>query len=286
MWITTADIDRIAVHDLGGSGPPILFCHATGFHGLVWQAVSAELSDSVHGISFDQRGHGDSGLPQDLDLDWSGFARDALAVVGSLGLERPIGVGHSSGATVLLLAEQLQPGTFAALYCYEPIIVPADPPLGPDPSNWLAAAARRRREVFRSKAEALASYSAKPPFSTWRPEVVAAYVDHGLAAQPDGMVTLRCQRDVEARVYEMASANNAFGRLAEVRCPVLVAAGADSESVTRAGIEVVARRLPLGRTEILASLGHFGPFEDPPAVSHSIRRFLNGLPGAGDASPV
>jgi len=65
-----ADGVAVAVHDLGGTGPPIVFAHATGLHGLVWRAVAAHLVDSFTCISFDERGHGDSGLPADPDFDW------------------------------------------------------------------------------------------------------------------------------------------------------------------------------------------------------------------------
>ena len=65
-----------------------------------------------------------------------------------LGIEHPYGFGHSSGGTAVLMAEQARPGTFAALYCYEPVLVAADPPLGPDRGSWLAEQARRRRATF------------------------------------------------------------------------------------------------------------------------------------------
>src|SRR5215210_4499717 len=115
--VTTADGVAIAVHHLGGSGPPVVMAHATGLHGLVWSPLAAALSDELTCIAFDQRGHGRSGDPPGLDFDWAGFGRDAIAVVDGLGLERPLGVGHSSGAAGLLLAEEARPGTFAGLYC-------------------------------------------------------------------------------------------------------------------------------------------------------------------------
>ncbi|MDQ6909370.1 MAG: alpha/beta fold hydrolase [Actinomycetota bacterium] len=140
--VMTSDGVEVAVHELGGSGAPVVLAHATGLHGMVWRPVATQVGPELRCVSFDQRGHGDSGAPPALDFDWRGFGLDALAVVGGLGLRRPFGVGHSSGAAGLLLAEEAAPGTFAALYCYEPVVVPADPPLGRDEANWLAAGAR------------------------------------------------------------------------------------------------------------------------------------------------
>ncbi|HEX2192861.1 MAG TPA: alpha/beta hydrolase [Acidimicrobiales bacterium] len=280
--VTAADGVAVAVHDLGGSGPPVVLAHATGLHGLVWRALAAQLADAFACTSFDERGHGDSGLPQDLDFDWRGFALDILAVVDRRPLRSgpasrrspPFAVGHSSGATALLLAEQARPGTFRAMYCYEPVVIPADPPLGRDIGNWLAAGARRRREVFASRKEARAHYRGKPPFDRWAPEALADYVEHGFADQPDGSVRLKCRGEHEALVYEMASAHDGFGRMAEVRCPVLVARGGDTEAMSPPALDGLVERLPDARAETLPGLGHFGPLEDPATVAKSIRAFF------------
>jgi len=253
--------------------------HATGLHGLVWGPVAVALADELTSVSFDQRGHGRSGSPPDLDFDWRGFGRDVLAVIDGLGLRRPFGVGHSSGAAGLLLAEQACPGTFAALYLYEPVVVPADPPLGRDEANWLAAGARRRRDVFESRQQAYDHYRSKGPFMNWNDVALRQYVDHGLVDRPGGGVTLACRPENEALVYEMATANDCFTRLDEVACPVMVAQGSESEGFAPATVAAMESRLGRVATEVLPGLGHFGPLEDPPLVAASIRSFLHSVVG-------
>lgn len=275
--VRTSDGVAIAAHDLGGSGPPVLFAHATGLHGRVWQPVATRLAHAFRSVSFDHRGHGDSGLPPGLDFDWRGLARDALAVGDALAASPLLGVGHSSGAAALLLAEQARPGTFAALYCYEPIVVAADPPLGRDMGNWLADGARRRREVFSSRSQAHDHYSSKPPFALWAPDALAAYVEHGFDDLADGSVRLKCRGENEALVYEMASAHDGFVRMGEIGCPVLLASGSDTEALGPSIIGGIRRRLPDSRAERLPGIGHFGPLENPAVVAASIERFLTGL---------
>ena len=267
---------EVAAYDLGGDGPPLLFAHATGFHGHVWTPLFASLADAFHGYTFDERGHGDSTAPAGRDFDWHGFADDVLAVIDGFGVSRPFAVGHSAGGAALLLAEIARPGTFRALYCFEPIVFPFPP--FPNGENPLSAGALRRREVFASKEEAYENFSSKPPFSVLHRDALRAYVDWGFDELPDGGgVRLKCHREDEAEVYRMGSAHGGFARLGEVRCPVTLACGAATDAVTPELLALQAAELPSARTEVMDGVGHFGPLEDPTRVADSIRRaFLGG----------
>lgn len=258
------------VHDLGGDGPPLVLAHAAGLHGLVLEPLARRLAGRARCVAFDHRGHGDTPLPPGEALDWYGLAADVLAVVDSLGPERPYGFGHSSGGTAVLLAEQARPGTFAALYCWEPVLVAADPPLGRDEGSFLAAQARGRRAAFASRDDALRHYASRPPFAALHPDALRAYVDHGLTDAG----RLKCRPDDEAALYETATAHDAYVRLPEVACPVVVACGSTSEACPPASARAVAARLPQGRAEVLDGLGHLGPLEDPDRVAESVLRFL------------
>ncbi len=268
-----SDGTRIAVHVRGGDGPALLLAHATGFHGRVWGPLADRLASTYACVAPDLRGHGDSarvpGPPR-----WSDFGADVLAAVDHLRLDRPLGVGHSSGATSLLLAEQARPGTFAALYCFEPIVVAAEPPLGRDPESWLAEQARRRRAAFASRAAAVDHYTARQPMSRLDPATLRAYVEHGFEDAGDGTVRLRCEPEYEALVYEMATEHDCFVRLGEVRCPVTLVRGGSSDACPPGLVAVLAGRLRSSRRELLPDLSHLGPLEDPDAVARSIRRAL------------
>lgn len=270
----TTDRVRVAFSDLGGSGDPILYAHATGFHGHVWRPVASHLLDSFRNVVFDERGHGDT-APSEDGQSWHGFATDALAVIDEAGLERPFGVGHSAGGAALLLAELARPGTFRAIWCFEPIVPQEVSEGSPDPSraNPLAAGARRRREIFDSREAAYENYASKPPFSGLDRDALRAYVDFGFTDLDDGTVRLKCRRDVEAATYEMAARHGASSRLHEISCPVFLASGGRTDTPFGPDLmERLAERIPHGRTEPFPGLGHFGPLEDPATIAASIRR--------------
>jgi pimeloyl-ACP methyl ester carboxylesterase len=269
--IPSTDGVTLAVHDLGGEGPTLLLCHATGFHGMVWRPLAMSLLDAFHCWSIDFRGHGDSSSP-DIDYDWDGFADDVLAVVDGLELERPFAVGHSKGGASLLLAEERRPGTFRAMWHYEPVVFPPDA-ADAEGQNPLAEGARKRREVFDSHEAAYANFASKPPLDVLREDALRAYVEHGFGLQPDGTVLIKCRAEHEARVYSMARHHHAFESLHMVRCPVVVARGRLVPGPAMVA-EVVAEALPGGRLEVYEHLGHFAPMEDPDGMGAAARAFL------------
>jgi pimeloyl-ACP methyl ester carboxylesterase len=271
MRVPSTDGVELTVHDLGGDGPPLLLCHATGFHGLVWTPLAEHLRGRFRLWSLDFRGHGTSSGPTGRGFEWEGFGEDVLAVVDALGLERPSGVGHSKGGAALLLAEQARPGTFAAIFAFEPIVFPpGSGPPGGGSDNPLAAGAERRREVFPSTDAAYDHFAAKPPLSRLAPDSLRAYVDHGFEPLDDGTVRLRCRGVDEAQVYRMGGNHRAWDRLGQVACPTTVASGADGGTITPELAALLVARLSAGRLEVFDDLGHFGPLEDPSAVAASV----------------
>lgn len=282
--VTTADGVALAYYDFGGEGAPLLLAHATGFCGPVLGPLAAGLLAQFHCIALDEHGHGASGPPPGGDFDWHGFATDVLAVVDHLGLESPFGFGHSCGGAALLLAEEARPGTFAGLYCFEPVVYPGDVPLAPTTeANPLAAGALRRREVFGSRREAIANFAGKAPFDRLPPDVLAAYVDNGFAPTEGGGIRLRCRREHEAQVFAHALSHDAYARLGRVSCPVTLACGAQTDGFGPDVLETFLGRLASSTMVVFPEMGHFGPLEDPAAVAASVREHLvpvTGTPGA------
>jgi len=268
MRIPSTDGVEIKVHDLGGEGPPLLLAHATGFHGRVWEPLAAHLT-GYRRWSIDLRAHGDSNAPTDRPLEWYGFADDVLSVIDGLGLEKPFGVGHSKGAASLLLAEQARPGTFRALYLFEPVVVPTDFVTGYNADNPLSNGARRRRDTFDSFDAAYDNYASKPPFNTLDPEVLRVFVDHGFAQNADGTVSLKCLPANEAEVYAHGMSHHAFAALGEVTCPVTIALGVE-DAVPAVFGRAIAEALPLGTVASFPEMAHFGPLEDPATIASSI----------------
>jgi pimeloyl-ACP methyl ester carboxylesterase len=267
--IASSDGVSLALHDLGGEGPPLLVLHATGFPGMAYAALGHGLAARFHVRAIDFRAHGDSTRPEGDRFEWGAFADDLLAVLDVLaaaGEERPAVFGHSLGGGVALLAELRRPSSIRWAYLYEPVVLPELLPqlLG---SNPIAEAARRRRASFPSRAEAMWRYAGRPPLDLLQAGSLASYVEHGFSELADGSVTLKCSPDDEAATFA-GGGKPTLEMLGELALPTVVAAGGVVEELSPGRLApAIAAALPAGRLERHPDLGHMGPLENPAAVA-------------------
>lgn len=270
-WVVGDGGVKIHVVDYGGEGPPLVLCHCTGTFARVWDPVVARLRGAFHVYAPDSRGQGDSERPADAaGFDWAFSGRDLLCVIDALGLAAGIfAAGHSAGGAQVGYAELFRPGTFAKMMWLDAIISPRDA-LGDE--NPLAAAVRRRKNIFENVEAARARFSAKPPMNSWHPEALEAYLAHAFQVQPDGQIVLKCPGDVEALVYEGGGAYDLFERLGEIETPVqVVASGSPFEAALA---EMQMHRLKNCDYVQIEELGHFMPQEDPDRVAAMLRAWF------------
>ena len=275
----TDHVGDVAVHRFGGTGPPLLISHATGFHGWCYEPMARGLAHQFGTVALDYRGHGDTPAPPDGSAAWSGFGDDEEAVAVALSQEPGatgglFGFGHSLGGAGLVMAASRRPGLFSRLVLYEPIISP--PGIGfpddvdPD-STPLVAAARRRRATFGSFDEAFANYANKPPLAAFDPDALWAYVSHGFTAD-GGEVRLKCDPRYEAETFRRAFDAHVWDLLSSIEIPVTVIAGTKRphENPTVMAPHV-AEALPHGSYLARLDLDHFGPMTRPDVVAELVR---------------
>ena len=89
-------------YETHGSGTPVVLLHGLTFDRRSWQPIIDRLGDDFHTIAIDLPAHGESGgAPAYIDV----VAGQVHELLGELGIERPVMVGHSiSGGVVMTYA--------------------------------------------------------------------------------------------------------------------------------------------------------------------------------------
>lgn len=106
---------KLRVSDGGSGGIPVVLVHGLGADLEVWRAQLDHLRASRRAVAYDQRGHGGSQPASDGVYTIEALAEDLDRVVGALGLERFVLVGHSMSGTVLSAYAARHPEKLAAL---------------------------------------------------------------------------------------------------------------------------------------------------------------------------
>ena len=100
---------RLHVRNWGGDGTPVVLLHGLASTCRIWDLTAPILARDFSVIAVDQRGHGDSGKPED-GYDFATVGDDVAALLKGRGIERPVLVGHSWGADVALELAVAKPG--------------------------------------------------------------------------------------------------------------------------------------------------------------------------------
>ena len=103
---TATDLQAGLAYDIEGSDTPVVFLHGLTLDRRTWRPVIDRLDGAVTSIAIDLPAHGDSGgEPAPLET----VAEQIHQLLETLGVERPVVVGHSMAAAVAGLYASAHP---------------------------------------------------------------------------------------------------------------------------------------------------------------------------------
>ncbi|KAJ2742127.1 hypothetical protein GGI20_004696 [Coemansia sp. BCRC 34301] len=266
----------------------LLLAHANGFHKELWEPtlerVFAHRSESWHieqAIAIDSYNHGDSAMlnrPLISSEDfspWTENARDILAVLAQLdGPRNVIGIGHSWGASSLLLAELMAPSSFAALVITDPVLRSEND----QSASVLAKITLKRRFQWDSMQTARQYFNDHPFFCIWDQRIIDLHLRHGLEQTGDGeSLALKCRPKSESAVY-LGSAHDspyAAQNLSKIRRPVAFLTGEMSEQSPPDHIALITKDMADCRHIVMKDVGHLLLQQDPSQTADRYVEFLD-----------
>jgi non-heme chloroperoxidase len=93
-FVSVADNVKLEVLDWGGSGQPLVLLAGLGNTAHVFDPIAPRLSRHFHVYGITRRGFGASSVPK-TGYTADRLAKDVIAAINALGLQRPIIAGHS-----------------------------------------------------------------------------------------------------------------------------------------------------------------------------------------------
>jgi pimeloyl-ACP methyl ester carboxylesterase len=240
---------RLVARDSGGEGTTIVLVHGLGFGRLTWHRVGPLLSArGLRVVTYDQRGHGASTVSEDYSL--GAFVGDLATVVDALAIEKPVLVGHSLGAAVVVEYAASRGGC-AGVMCVDgglPVLLPE--------TDWAAVQTELRRPLLR--------------LTLWATKI--ARVGSGMSFEEQR----RLAKEYDATLTRLG---DAYERIA---CPVILVAASRADRVPQGeeilkavnqGVEDFRGRHPGVRVERLPS-GHDVPWERPRELTELIAELV------------
>ncbi|KAI8969894.1 alpha/beta-hydrolase [Trametes punicea] len=214
------------------AGVTLLFFHCAGSHKESWEPTIEHIlsakSRPVNGAalvreawSFEMQNHGQSAVINDAALETIAVEEYADGVkhfvaTGVLDGHKLVGIGHSLGATALLLTsvpDGLPVVPYSAILLVESTIITREAYNAHREEREavlvnLSKAISKRRHIWNSREEAMRYFQERLPWSTWHPRVLELYVQHGLREIDDPCgsegktkVTLCCKKEQERATY-------------------------------------------------------------------------------------
>jgi esterase len=272
----TVRLDGLRFHyrDWGDpDAPPVVLLHAYLQHARTWDTVARGLADRFRVLALDHRGFGESEWASDyhelrLVADLGGF-------VDALGLGTFSAVGFSMSVSTAVSYALLYPDRVPRLVLFEGFSEGDEQ--GDTP--WIQSMRDHLRHLrslpatFASLEEAVAAFRPLAPSAA--EEELRHWIRGGLVQRLDGCWGWRLDPALRgpAKLARLNAPQPVLrARLAQVTCPMLLLAGAESWLVEP--MKRMARLNPRARTVIVPQAGHWVPLDNPSGFLEAVRGFL------------
>ncbi len=266
-------------HHLSCDGPPCHFAHANGFPLLTYRHFLEPLLRQFAVFGLQQRAlwPDDDGPPP--DWDWGDHADDLIAWLDRNAVEPVIGIGHSMGGTISLLAASRRPELFRALVLIDPagarsIAAHAARLVPRKLFQQIPYIARTRQRVdyWDDYDAAHAYFSTRATWSVFTDAAMSDFLEHALVPAEHGGLKLAFSPLWEAHNYSTIAALSPAMRAVEL--PVLMIRGAESYVQTDAIWKKLKRLAPQHDYVTIAGAGHLLPQQVPEQTMGHIQRWL------------
>ena len=252
--------------------PPIVLLHGGHQSAHSWDLVSLYLAQRYRVLALDQRGHGDSEWPRDVEYTNDAMSLDAEAFMDALDLRQPILIGHSMGGRNSLLLTRRSGARLRAL-----VVVDVGPELS-DRGREVIAGFVQANQEFDNLEQFVENVRKYDPYRSR--EHIERTVRYNMLQRADGKYVSKCDatprrlglvRGVGPLENIMLDDARAF------HLPVLVVRGETSRILPPDAAERFRDALPQGALVTVPNCGHNVHGQNTKGFIAALDGFLAGL---------
>ncbi|RJQ87435.1 alpha/beta fold hydrolase [Amycolatopsis panacis] len=236
---------------------PLLLLHAFPLDARMWDQVRAPLAERIRVITPDQRGFGRSPLPEtEREPDLADAARDVLALLDKLGLDRVVLGGCSMGGYLTMALLRLAPERVGGLVLIDTKAA-ADTP---------EAAQNRLDLANRAEAEGITGWLAERNL----PALLADTAAPEVVERVRGLIDAQPPSGVAWAARAMRNRPDATDVLRQAEVPALVIVGERDALTPLDAANTMVGALPDPTLAVIPDAGHLTPLEAPASVTEAI----------------
>jgi pimeloyl-ACP methyl ester carboxylesterase len=246
-----------AIAEEEGTGTPILVIHGGMGDRTVWKPVTDLLKDRFRTVRLERRRYR-------MDLPAPATMADEIAHVAEVAarLDRPVLVGHSSGAVLTLEALVADPAAYAGAVLYEPPVVLGEP-LSAD-GLVAARAALARNKPGKALTIFMRDVVRIPAPLAW----MAGFL---VGRHPEYRRRVVRQLDDNDAIDALGVRLGAYAKL---DLPILLLGGDKSQKHLTERLDALEKALPNARRLVLHGQGHNAERRAPERVAKAIATFV------------
>ncbi len=266
--------------DFGGSGPMIHFSHANGFHPESYRELFDLLTPDYRVVASLMRPLWDPAVPESQVTSWHIFADDLIDFLDNTQQEKVLGVGHSMGAVVTLLAAIKRPDLFTSVVLIEPVFLLPNIlllfrilPLFLQKKVPIIQKSLSRPDNWANQNEAFEFHRQKRVFAGLSDDVLWSYIRSGTVKNAEDGVCLRYSKQWEAHCY--LTLPDPWSLISEPQVPVIGIRGATSDVLSSRAWKYWKKIAPNHHLFEVEGTSHLLPLENSVAVTRVLSQSLS-----------
>jgi 3-oxoadipate enol-lactonase len=251
-------------YEVLGEGEPLLFVQGLGYDRSGFGPLPRLLADDFGVIVFDNRGVGESDVP-DGPYSVTELAADAVAVMDAAGVERSHVLGVSLGGFIAQELALAHPERVRRLVLVS--TAPGSvPPSFPMPQRGVDAFSRFPQMEREAGLRLMVENSLGDHSVQRRPELVEEIYRYRLERAPS-------LAGWQAQAYAGATFD-AYERIPGIAAPTLVIQGGADTVIDPRNADLLVERIPGARLHLVPDRGHLVLWEEGEALAPVVREFL------------